>query len=271
VAQIGTLNTFVDNVDEVNSLPLQQNYVEITDKYNAHDLAVTNVHGVTSPDYILGQTVLNTLLEKYCPIGCVKYIWDNDSLAIRALLDSDLFQEFDGLGCTDIESIYNGYTIPDLNQCFIVGAGTTDGSGDIATATIPLTKVGNVLSPFPHDHTTMTHTHGLSSHQHTTTHSHSFVTRACAGVDSLLNRFLYKTISSQSTTKNGYYPISGTTYTLNAHSSGITCTNTSGSSTIDTGFQTGTLVAPSIGAQTYANNLEMRPLCCRVKAYLRIK
>jgi len=273
MAQIGTLETF-SATDTVSAQPLQYNYVEIRDKYNEHDAAITDVHGVVSPAYILSESGIDTLLSKYCPIGTVKYVWDNDNSEIRALIDSDRFQEFNGDVCSDIDSLYYGYTIPDMDQCFIVGAGTTDGSGDIATACIALTKCGNVIASFDHDHTTITHTHTLNSHTHSFNHSHDFTTYACMGVYAPTLRLYYTTIeNSQSTTTNQYYinVLSSATSVSSNHSYGFKSLNNSYSTNISIGSQTGILAGVSIVSQEYNNDLEMRPLCCRVKAYLRIK
>jgi hypothetical protein len=271
MAQIGTLETF-SATDTVSAQPLQYNYVEIRDKYNEHDAAITDVHGITSPAYILNSANITTILDKYCPVGTIKYIWDNDLTVIRDLLSSDKFKEFDGTICSDADSPYYNVTLPDMDQCYIVGAGTTDGSGDIATASIALTKCGNVIASFDHDHTTIAHVHTLSSHSHTDTHYHDFSTVACLYMTTVETKWYYRRgtgISTYYNTQGTWLGGEGSTSTTLDY--GVYCTNTSESKTTANGSTTGTLLTPTSFTQSYNSNLEMRPLSCKIKAYLRIK
>ncbi len=273
MAQIGTLNTFEDYIegvqagDAINSLPLQQNYVEITDKYNSHDSATTGVHGVTST--ILSKEAINTYINKYIPVGWLRYIWDNNDSVIRALLDSGKFVEMDGLEITDTESIFNHEATPDLTNVFIVGMT----SGDSAF-------VGLSTHAYPHVHSSVSNaSHSLASHTHSQKHKHNL------GSSGWVN------FSTDATTVIGYKKASNIVgdgdYSSLLEGSGsntarvfdegkrVPLAGYTTEATITTGPQTGTTLSTytdgSIGSSSLTLHVNDIVTRCKRRCYLRIK
>lgn len=160
MAQIGDLNEFTEGT-KIQALALNSNYVEISNKYNAHENAITGVHGVSSPNYIVTKNYIDSIYKKYFPIGGLEYVWDNNSSLVQALIDTTYMIEMDGSTVSDASSLYNTITLPNMTEVYIVGA---EISFDTSTT-------GSNSLDLEHLHTN-THTHTLGNHRHFMSHSH---------------------------------------------------------------------------------------------------
>jgi len=197
MAQIGTLNTFLDGVDEVNAQPLQYNYTEVASKINNHIASNTNVHGVVAPAKIISENEAILTVNKYIPIGVLRYVWDNDIAYIRGLLDTGMYVEMNGQTVNKIGSLYHGKTLPNLAEAYVVGAGT-DGGANMSAASIGYATVGS-NSPLSHTHQLGNHIHNIEAHTHTISHSHEGNIGACIEqVSASTTFFRIKTISNSS-------------------------------------------------------------------------
>jgi len=162
MAQIGTLNSFTA-LSKVDALDLNYNYNEIASKFNEHENATTDVHGIVSPNYIVGKGSVDTLVDKYFPIGSLRYVWDNNNSEIQALVNSSCFIEMDGTLVEDNDSIYNQKQLPDMSNIFIVGT-----TSDYSSIT------GSNEYSFEHTHSSFDNaSHSVVSHNHTFSHSHA--------------------------------------------------------------------------------------------------
>jgi len=162
MAQIGTLNSFTA-LSKVEALDLNYNYNEIASKFNEHENATTDVHGVTSPNRIVGKNEVEEFLLKHRPIGSLIYLWDNNNALLSAIISSDIYIEMDGTSVEDQDSLYNQTELPDMSEVYIVG-------GESGLSQSFVGNSNNSLN-LSHSHTN-THTHGLSSHRHNIVHSH---------------------------------------------------------------------------------------------------
>lgn len=170
MAQIGDLNEFTEGT-KIQALALNSNYVEISNKYNAHENAITDVHGVSSPNYIISKNFINELFNKYFPVGSLKYVWDNNNTDIQALINSEYFTEMDGSVVEDSESIYNSQELPDLEGIYIIG--TEDGDEVIGESTYE----------YSHSHSSITNaSHSILSHTHEHSHKHNLGNSGYIGV-----------------------------------------------------------------------------------------
>lgn len=267
MAQIGELNTFIDGT-ELEAFPLQENYAEIVNKYNEHDSAITDIHGVVSPDYIISKQYVDETIDKYYPIGVVRLCWEGTEEA-RILSSSNKYQEFNGVAVNNIYSRYYNKVLPDLDQAFFVGIDTA--------VSVANSVVGSNVKDFSHVHTHQ-HTHQIAAHIHQCAHRHFLFDYAYAYVNFRSDGHVFT--RDGTTTFNptsSYYFDGGTdgevqTMTAGLNIMGDTNYNTYGIPN-KTAFNTdnplnssSTNTTASGGFATY----DIRAKYFRVKAYLRI-
>jgi len=175
MTQITNLNKIINNT-KILSPPFNSNFTEIKTKYNYHDTDTTGIHGLGTEN-IGDYNTLNDIVQSLNPKGRVIDVWIPDDLAsIVPAPDADVWKLCDGSVVSDVDSVFNGLNIPDLDNKYLIGAGSLDTPGSIATDTINATPVGATdhMVNIEHTHTLDDHTHdGTISHNHRMAHHHS--------------------------------------------------------------------------------------------------
>lgn len=175
MAQIGSLKKIINNTI-CSSSDINNNFNDIKTIYNSHDTATTGVHGLGT-DTIADYTSLKSIIDTICPIGKVLDIWRPDSISFTDTIDEDIWALADGSTVSDGDSVFNGLVLPDLDNKYLIGAGSISTPGSIATDnTIDAVAIGNTnhIVDISHTHTLDNHTHdGTVSHKHRMSHNHS--------------------------------------------------------------------------------------------------
>ena len=193
MAQITTLSKLV-NGKLGTSTTINNNFDTIKTIYNAHDTATTGVHDLGT-DTIANDVTFQIMVDGLMPIGSVIDVWRPTAIAsLLASVDTDIWQIGDGSTISDAASDFDGMTIPDLSNRYLIGAGA-EGSTLIGSAAVDATPSGNASHQIDiaHSHTSsahthsMTHTHVIPSHRHSVTGYIHFYAQEIAGMFCYLN------------------------------------------------------------------------------------
>lgn len=119
-------------------------------------------------------TALKTKVDALTPVGSVLYFDDLNGVNV---VDTNYWSALNGQVISDVLSVYNGKTLPDLSGRYIVGYGE-DGDTTINTSMWSAAAVGNVYNQvnLQHSHTSNSHTHSVTTNNHQ--HSNGTI-RAC--------------------------------------------------------------------------------------------
>lgn len=132
MAQMMGLVSFTTNT-VISSSDANGNNTIITATYNAHDIAITAVHGATAGTGVLAYA------NQLVPVGSIIAHYDFDA---AVTINTSYWAYCDGSVISNASSALNGQTLPDLSNRYLVGFGT-EGGGDIDSAAWATDAVGN--------------------------------------------------------------------------------------------------------------------------------
>jgi hypothetical protein len=239
------------------------NFNNFKSKYNQHDRNKVGVHGMDSVNTLMSESEVALVFDSFFPVGTVIQVWDNNIGAIKALVDSEYMVCMEGGTVSDVDSLLNGVTLPDISEAYLMGS----------LENINATKVGDNKGELTHSHTlehihTSTHTHTIPSHTHSISCNDTYLmtkgtSEFYVNQTSGANAFLATHYKSTTVT----YSVGNTTteyVDANVSGSGLTIAGSganSGASIVQ-----GEIVTDGV---TYSGNRQLRSIRCRY--YIRIK
>lgn len=138
------------------------NFSNIQSYYNSHDKNKILVHGLEGVEEISSVEYYTSRVDAHEPVGSVVACWDNEIEAVKNLIDSDYMVELDGSTISDSESMFNGITIPDAKEAYLMSV-----KSDVIDNTIyngnsidlEHTHIFNHYHKFEHIHPSASHSH----------------------------------------------------------------------------------------------------------------
>lgn len=188
MAIITDFNVITDG-DIVDANQHRENFNNIQSQYNYHDRNKALVHGVSSGELIGDISYYETFLNAVQPVGSVIATWDNSDATLKAIPDTTNYWAYmDGQTISDVDSPFDGVTLPDLTEAMVTFSGTVSSS---LSGEYEITA-NNHKHLSEHSHT-MVHSHTLASHSHADDTTWSFAKFGFGGSGTFYIQFTHAT------------------------------------------------------------------------------
>ena len=242
------------------------NFNNFKSKYNQHDINKVDIHGVSDVSEVGSVEYYTNLINSVKPVGSIIQVWDNSEATVIGTVAGENWTIMDGSTISDVDSLFNGVTLPDMSGAYLCVT---------RSEALSTTIFGENTRDYEHLHT-LEHSHTFA-HEHDFSHAHTTyaLVRFLYGMSSGGGRFYYGAASggtgwpsSERITDWGnkgfesypsFYPGIGYCY-----------------ATTETGV-TESLTTPEISSDiiestdTFSASTDVRPMSIKVRYYLRYK